>query len=432
MIESKIEFESVENIASFENQQLKELLAYLKEKSPFYQRIFIENNIDINSIKTVKDLHHIPITYKEDLQKYNADFLCVSPNKIIDYVTTSGTLSEPVTFALSENDLERLAYNEAISFICADANENDIFQLMTTIDKRFMAGLAYFLGIRKLGAGIVRVGNGAPQLQWDSVARIKPTVIVCVPSFILKIIEYAEQNHIDYKNSSIKKAICIGESIKNQDFTFNLLGQKIKEKWDIELFSTYASTEMSTTFTECTMGVGGHHHPELILTEIVDNKGNVLPDGEYGELVISTFGVEAMPLLRFNTGDIAKFYHEPCACGRTTKRISPILGRANQMIKYKGTTIYPAVIYDILAQNANILNFIIEVNSDEVGNDDLIINIATRSEPTEIIAKLKETFRAKLRVTPKIIIKELNEILIFQDVENNRKPTKFIDNRKAH
>ena len=89
----------------------------------------------------------MPVTTKEDLQKYNDDFLCVPANKIIDYATTSGTLGDPVTFGLTDKDLDRLAYNEAISFDCAGIKEGDIVQLMTTIDRRFMAGLAYFLGL---------------------------------------------------------------------------------------------------------------------------------------------------------------------------------------------------------------------------------------------------------------------------------------------
>ena len=190
----------------------------------------------------MEDLSCIPFTEKHHLQEYNQDFICVPSQQIVDYITTSGTLSDPVTFAMSDRDLERLAYNEAISFTCADGNKDDIYQLMTTIDKRFMAGLAYFLGIRRMGAGIIRVGNGIPQLQWDTIQRIKPNAIICVPSFILRIVEYAEQNGIDYRNSSIKKAICIGENLRDQDFNLHLFGPKIKEEWNIELNSTYAIT----------------------------------------------------------------------------------------------------------------------------------------------------------------------------------------------
>ena len=99
-----------------------------------------------------------------------------------------------MTFGCTDKDLDRLAFNEEKSFACAGVKPGDIVQLMTTIDKRFMAGLAYFLGIRKLGASIIRVGNGIPELQWDTIQRLKPDTIMCVPSFILRLIQYAEEH----------------------------------------------------------------------------------------------------------------------------------------------------------------------------------------------------------------------------------------------
>ena len=266
----KIETASLSEIKSFQEQKLLELLRYVNINSPFYKRLFEKENIDVRTIKTLEDLILLPVTTKEDLQKYNDDFLCIPANKIIDYSTTSGTLGEPVTFGLSDNDLERLAYNEAISFNCAGIKEGDIVQMMTTMDRRFIAGLAYFLGLRKLKVGVIRVGAGIPELQWDSILKYKPTYLITVPSFLLKLIEYAEIHNIDINNSGIKGAICIGESLRNQDFSMNTLSLKISEKWNIKLFSTYASTEMSTAFTECEHSNGGHHHPELIIIEVLD------------------------------------------------------------------------------------------------------------------------------------------------------------------
>ena len=101
---------------------------------------------------------------------------------------------------------------------------------MTTIDRRFMAGMAYFLGLKQMGAGVVRVGNGMPEFQWDTIKRLKPTIAIAVPSFLLKLIEFAEQNNIDYKNCSIKKVVCIGEPIRNEDFSYNTLGKRITDR----------------------------------------------------------------------------------------------------------------------------------------------------------------------------------------------------------
>ena len=170
-----IEYQSAEAIKRFQEERLVVALDYLKENSPYYQRLFKNNHIDVSKIRTIEDLREIPFTEKKDLQLYNWDFLCCPREKVVDYVTTSGTLGEPVTFVSTEKDLQRHAFNEKKSFSCAGVKPGDIVQLMTTMDKRFIAGLAYFLGIRELGASIIRVGNGIPELQWDTIARLKPS-----------------------------------------------------------------------------------------------------------------------------------------------------------------------------------------------------------------------------------------------------------------
>lgn len=424
-----IEFASPSEIRQFQEAQLHVALEYIAHHSPYYKTLLAREHIDPSKIRTLDDLRVVPFTTKEDLQRHNADFFCVERERIVDYITTSGTLSDPTTFAMTDRDLERLAYNEAISFTCAGGKPGDIYQLMTTIDKRFMAGLAYFLGIRKMGASVIRVGNGIPELQWDTINRIQPNTIICVPSFILKIIKYAEENGIDYRRSSIRKAVCIGENLRETDFSLNLLGQKIREKWDIELYSTYASTEMSTTFCECQAGHGGHHHPELIICELVDEHDNPVANGLPGELVVTTLGVEGMPLLRFKTGDICQFHHEPCPCGRTTMRISPIIGRKNQMIKLKGTTLYPASIFDVLDNVDYVENYVVEVEANEIGTDSVTAIVGCKQPSEELIKDLKDKFRAKLRVAPEVRFDDIDTIRRITTPEARRKPLKFIDKR---
>ena len=425
----KIEKASIAEIKKLQEQKLAETLAYVAENSPYYKKLFANAGIEVSTITSLKDLQRLPVTTKSDLQQFNNDFLCVPSNKIIDYATTSGTLGDPVTFGMTENDLERLAYNEAISFDCAGIKEGDIVQLMTTMDRRFMAGLAYFLGLRKMKVGIIRVGAGIPELQWDSILKYKPTHLITVPSFLLKLIEYAEAHGIDYNNSGIKSAICIGESLRNQDFSPSILSQKIAEKWNIKLFSTYASTEMSTAFTECENALGGHHHPELIIVETLDDNDQPVNNGEPGELTFTTLGIEAMPLVRFKTGDIVKLHSEPCACGRNTLRVGPVLGRKQQMIKYKGTTLYPPAMTDVLTGFANIENHIIEIYTNDLGTDEIVLKIAVKQESDVFLQEIKDHFRAKLRVTPKIIFtsKTILNQLIFNPM--SRKPIHFFDHR---
>ena len=182
-----IELKSTSEIKAFQESKLREALLYLSENSPYYQKLFKSNDISISEIQSLEDLSKLPTTSKDDLQQYNDDFLCVPKTKS----STSNTLLElwenPLLLALTDKDLDRLAYNEAISFACAGMTNQDTLQLMTTMDRRFMAGLAYFLGARQLGAGIIRVGAGVPELQWDSIRKFKPNYLVGVPSFLLKM-----------------------------------------------------------------------------------------------------------------------------------------------------------------------------------------------------------------------------------------------------
>lgn len=430
-----IEFESPERIKAFQEEKLSEALAYLERKSPYYRRMFERNAIDVSTVRTIEDLQRIPFTEKRDLQLYNWDFLCCDRADVVDYVTTSGTLGEPVSFACTEKDLQRLAYNEKKSFACAGLAKGDILQLMTTIDKRFMAGLAYFLGIREMGASIIRVGNGIPELQWDTILRLKPTAIMCVPSFIPRLIQYAEEHGIDYKGSSVRKIIGIGEGMRDQEFHLNLLGRRIKEKWDVELYATYSSTEMGATFSECQWGCGGHVHPELIIVEIIGEDGKPVPDGEVGEIVITTLGVEGMPLLRFRTGDMAAKCTGKCRCGRNSYRLTPLVGRKHNMIKFKGTTLYPPMIIDVLDNCREIVNYQVVLGTNELGNDDVLVRIGLSSPDAEkdaaFVADLKNMFRAKIRVAPAIEICRADHLAKDVYREEGRKPIKVLDTRAS-
>lgn len=427
----EIEKRSLEEIKLFQEAELKKLLEYLQLKSVFYSNLFKKHKIDIARIRTLEDLSLlVPPTTKEDLQFHGQDFVCVDKSMIVDYITTSGTLGEPVIFAMTDNDLNRLAYNEYLGFRCANCTSQEVFQLMTTIDRRFMAGLAYFLGSRMLKSAMIRVGNGIPELQWDSIKRFSPSALVAVPSFLLNIIDYAERNDIDHHASSVKKVICIGDSIRNTDFSPNTLGKKISDRWpELKLYSTYASTEMSTSFTECEQGRGGHHHPELLIVEFLDEHDRPVHPGEPGEVTVTTLGVEGMPLLRFKTGDLCTAHYEPCACGRNSIRLGPVIGRKKQMIKYKGTTLYPPALYDILDNIDEIRNYIVEVYTNQIGTDEILIRVGTENHSESFEKSIKDHFRAKLRVAPSISFESVDYISRLQHPAMSRKPVKLIDRR---
>jgi len=407
---------------------LTQQIEYTINKSPYYKRLFKRKNIDINSFE-YKDFLKFPLTQKKDLAQYNDDFIAVEKHEIVEYVTTSGTLGNPVTFALNEEDLQRLALNEQKSFNLAGVTKNDIVQLTTTLDKRFIAGLAYFLGLRKIGAGLIRVGAGAPALQWDSIQRFKPTYLVAVPSFLVKLVLYAQENQIDFKNSSIKGVICIGEALRDENHKLNSLGKKINSLWDVELFSTYASTEMCTAFTECPQHQGLHIPENLIYTEILNEEGKEVEIGEVGELVVTTLGVKTMPLLRYATGDLVKKLGKTCSCEQARPLISSVLGRKQQLIKYKGTSVYPQQIINVLATLENLSDYQIQVALNGMETDELTVVIPL--EVSESLEKsIKEILKGTLRVTPLIKRLALTELKSRIFPEGSRKPVRFLDVRK--
>ncbi len=423
---SALSFQNPDLIKTEQWKLFKEQLKYTLENSPYYKEIFKKHNISLKDFESFEDLHKIPVTSKEELQKYNSDFIAVPEDDIIDFVTTSGTLGSPVNFALNDADLNRLAENEFRSFKMAGLTKKDKVQITTTLDRRFMAGMAYFLGLRKLGAGIIRTGSGLPQLQWESIERFNPNYLVAVPSFLLKMIQYAEDNDIDYRNYSVKAAICIGEPLRDQNFELNALGKKITELWDIQLFSTYASTEMSTAFSECPEHQGNHVPADLIYAEILNENGEQVKPGEIGELVVTPLRTQTMPLLRFATGDMMSYYDSPCNCGRNTLRLGPVIGRKQQKIKLKGTSLYPQHIIEVLNAYGKIDSFIIEVRLDQFNNDCLQVII-----PNSILEleELKDHFRSRLNVTPEIRTLAIEEITKLKFPSGSRKPQIFRDFR---
>lgn len=407
------------------SQSIFNALRYAKENSPFYAQQLKDISVTEDAVANGL-LQKLPFTTKEDISENNRKFLAAPINRIAEYVTTSGTSGSPITVYLTKNDLARLAQNEKFALSCTGANDTDIFQLMTTIDRQFMAGLAYYLGVQEMNAGMIRIGPGVPALQWKSILENHVTVLIAVPSFIIALIEYAKNNGIDYKNSSVKKIICIGEALRENDFSLNVLGKRICDQWDVKLYSTYASTEMGAAFTECEAQKGGHLNADLLHLEVIKEDGSQALNGEEGEIVITSLGTEGTPLIRYRTGDLARIYTEPCTCGRVTPRVGPIIGRKNQMIKYKGTTIFPKAIYEIFDAQTEVSVYKVEVSKDYLGNDLITVLLDRKIEKSPIMNRIIEDCQAKLKVVPHFVFLDADYLQSQVFKKNIRKPEKIV------
>ncbi|MFN8275893.1 MAG: AMP-binding protein [Chitinophagales bacterium] len=397
---SELAFESAEAIAERQQDLLTAQLHYALRHSPFYQKHFA--GLPGTPENWAANLSQLPFTTKNDLHQHSDAFRCVSHQDIVEYCTTSGTTGTPLAIVLTEHDLDRLATNEQLSFTAAGVTSADIVQLMLTLDKQFMAGMAYAMGLRKIGAGIIRVGPGAPAQQWESIQRFSPTVLVAVPSFVVKLLDYTRTHQLDISTSSVKKIVAIGEPLRTATGEYNALAARILADWPVELFSTYAATEMQTAFTECTAHQGNHLIPELLIAEIVDDKGKSVEPGAVGELVITHLGVTGMPLFRYRTGDMVAGYTGTCSCGRQSLRISSVVGRRNQLIKYKGTTLYPPAIIEAIHMVAAVSDFLIKVSRNELGIEQLDVFIVHHGDIDATEAALRAAMQHKLRVLPEI------------------------------
>ncbi|MEJ0089772.1 MAG: AMP-binding protein [Limisphaerales bacterium] len=400
-------------------QQLwTETFRYAKEYSPFYREWF-------RGMNTAPPLNEMPTVDKNILSARNLDFLCVPRERIIEIATTSGTTGQPLLWMLTEADARRLALNEKISFECAGLTAHDTVLVAVALDRCFIAGLAYMTGLRELGCASVRTGPSSATLILETIQHVQPTAIIAVPSFLRHVADKAREAGFDLKNSPVEKAICIGEPIRDNAFALNASGHAIENAWGAKVFSTYGVTELTNSLCECEAGMGGHLHDQQLHIEILDDAGNAVPDGAIGEVVATTFGVEAMPLIRYRTGDCAAIFREPCLCGRITPRLGPILGRKNQKLKYKGASLFPVMLQAVLEETAGVNSFAIIARKESELSDSIEV-LVHGDAPAET---LREALQARAKIAPQIRHTTREEIEALQMPPSARKRRMFVDLR---
>lgn len=388
------------------------------EHSPFYREVF-------RGMKSVPSLESIPPVDKQTLSARNLDFLCEPRERVVEIVTTSGTTGQPLLWMLTETDVKRLAKNELLSFGCAGLTASDTVLVAVAMDRCFMAGLAYWLGLRELGCGMVRTGAASPMLVFEMIERVKPTAIVAVPSFLRLVADKACETGFDLKNCSVKKVVCIGEPIRDRAMALNASGRTIESAWGAKAYSTYGVTELANSLCECDAGIGGHLHEEQLHIEILNDEGKPVPDGEVGEVVATTFGVDAMPVIRYRTGDCAAIFREPCPCGRATPRLGPIVGRKHQKLKFKGASLFPSTLTAVLEESEGVELFVVIARKES----DLSDSIEVLVQGSASTSVLREAMQARAKIAPQIRQATRDEIEALQMPPQARKRRTFVDLR---
>lgn len=425
---NNIEFSSYEEIINLQTFLLRQTLKYVYENSKYYRKIYEAVNMDFDTF-TIDTLKELPVITKEDLLKNNAEFFCCDESQWLDIVTTSGSTGvKPILHPLTYNDLMRLTYNEEVSFLAPPLTSNDFVMLATALDGSFVAGLAYYLGLKGLGINVVRAGSKNLSGQLSILRDLPVNTIIGVPSNLIKLYNLAGKYGLSKEILQINKIVLIGESIREKDLTLNQLGKRVAKCFkNASLYSTYANTETCVSFCECEKGQGGHLHPDLAYVEILNAENKRVKSGEVGRLVITTFGCQSMPLIRYDTGDLTYIIEEKCECGRNSLRIGPILGRQNNILKVGGVTFSKRQLEDIVLSDERIIDYCVKVERDKNGVTfvNLYIACVENDAPIkeEMIRKIWENVRASVNVH----YSDLNDLLAMQKSMNSRKPIRFIN-----
>jgi phenylacetate-CoA ligase len=423
------EWRSPDEIAAAQEPLLRSHAAHCAARSPFYRDVFGRHGIAPGDV-ALATLASFPPTDKAMFAARNQDFLAVPMRDVVDIALSSGTTGAPCAVMYSERDLERLAWNELLSFAGCGIGGDSAVLLTCTMDRCFVAGLAYQMGLRALGAAVIRNGAATLQSHADFIRRFEPSALVGVPTFLRKLAHFLDENGTDPSATSVRKLICIGEPLRDADMGPLKLGAELERLWDAEAYSTYATSETVSSFCECVARAGGHLHPDLAIVEIVDEAGNPLPPGEHGEVVITPLQVAAMPLLRFKTGDISFLIDGPCACGSAAPRLGPILGRKSQMIKYKGTTLYPQSILSALSGIRGITEYYVVTTSEDRLADQITVHAAVSASDCSA-QSIAEQLQALLRVRADVVIEPEEAVSRQVFRSGSRKAVRFVDRRFA-
>jgi len=418
-------------IAAAQVELLREAVRYAALASPFYRDRFAAAGVDAAGVRTLADLARLPVTSREEIQRRSQDAWAVPRERVAEIVATTGTTGAPLYVAMTDADLRRLGENERRGFTWMGAKAGDRFHIAVTLDNLFVAGLAYHIGLAMVGASAIRVGAQPARRHLDLMRQLRPDGLVAVPSLLLALARQARADGEDLEAFAPRRALLIGDAIRGADLRPNTLGRLLGAGWGGELFSTYGLTEAGLAFHECPAHRGLHSHPDLAIVEVLDDAGQPVPDGETGELAITNLQVEGTPLIRYRTGDITFRVPGECPCGRGGARIGPILGRKQQRMKVKGTTIYPKVIEEALLSVDGVENFVIEAHTGDGDTDRVVVRVGTLRGDPHFSRTVGEALYAKARVTPEIRLASPAEVdgLLFEG--GRRKPRVFVDLRKA-
>ncbi|MBO7054694.1 MAG: phenylacetate--CoA ligase [Bacteroidales bacterium] len=388
----------------------------IAQHSPYYSEVFKKNNITPESIKSLEDLQRFPFTTKEDLRShYPFGLVLVPMEKVVRVHSSSGTTGNPTVVAHSQKDLDEWAEQVARCMYMVGCRNTDVFQ-NTSGYGMFTGGLGYQYGAERLGAVTVPAAAGNSKRQIKFIMDFGTTVIHAIPSYATRLAEVFYEMGIDPKKDTKLRIFCLGAEPHSEEQR-----QRIEQLFGIKAYNCFGMSEMNGPGVafECKEQNGLHVWEDYVIPEILDPVTlQPVPEGEVGELVLTTINREAMPLFRYRTRDLTRFIPGDCPCGRTHRRLARFQGRSDDMIIVKGVNIFPIQIERILMGFKELgMNYLITIdtisNNDEmqveveIGDNMRIDDYPTLQNLTkEITRQLKD----EILLTPKVKLVEKGSI----------------------
>ena len=324
-------------------RHLQAMLGRVKAVVPFYRKVLAD--IDPQDIQSLADLHKLPFTNKNDLREYYPyGMFAVPMEDVVRVHSSSGTTGKSTVVGYTRNDIQLWAETIARTLSGLGGVRGDILHNAYGYGM-FTGGLGLHYGGELLGMAVLPMSGGNTKRQIMVMQDFGSDILACTPSYALRLAEVAEEEGVDIRALPLRAATLGAEPWSES------MREEIEERLGIKAYNIYGLSEIigpGVSF-ECEAQDGSHINEDHFIPEIIDpDSGEVLPDGEYGELVITCVTKECLPLLRYRTRDICSLNHEPCACGRTTTRMSMVAGRTDDMLIVRGVNVFPSQIEEII------------------------------------------------------------------------------------
>jgi phenylacetate-CoA ligase len=428
--EKEIETMGREKLAAVQLERFQKTLKKAKESS-YYGELFKKIGLDPDGVDSVDVIGEIPFTTKDDLREHwPYGFLAVSKDELIRMHSSSGTTGRATVIFHTAGDIQQWTNLVARSMYMAGMRRGDVFQNMMSYGL-FTGGLGFHYAAEKVGALVIPAGAGNSKRQIQLMRDFETTVIHIIPSYALHLSTVFEEMGVDPRRDTKLSMAFLGAEPHSEK-----MRRKIEDLYGFKGYNSYGLSEMNgpgVSF-ECPEQTGMHIWEDQFFVEIIDPETlNAVPDGEEGELVLSTLSREGMPIVRYRTKDLTRIIPGPCKCGRTHRRIDRIKGRTDDMMILKGVNIFPMQIEKKLMEISGVGNNFQIILEREGFNDYMTIKVEVQKEffagnlkqLERLRDRIAEELKSDILITPKVSLVEPGNL-----PKSEGKAVRVIDNRK--